>query len=159
MPELVDLNSIMAKEQFPNIYLYRRIVQAKLFIDINFHSDINLGGIADEAFFSKFHFIRLFRMAYGKTPYQYLTSVRIEKAKLLLQNGIGVGDVCFSVGFDSISSFTVLFKRITSTTPAVYQQQQIKRKNEINKTPLKFIPNCFIESHLVTQPTIAILKK
>lgn len=149
----------MKAESFPKIYLYRRIVQAKLFIDNNFHNDINLVGIADEAFFSKYHFIRLFKMAYGKTPHQYLTSVRIENARLLLQSGLAVGDVCFSVGFDSISSFTGLFKRITSITPSVYQQQQLKRKNEINKTPLKFIPNCFVESHLGSQPTIAILKK
>ncbi len=135
----------MAIEQFPKIYLYRRIVQAKLFIDNRFHDTINLDDIADEAFFSKFHFIRLFKMTYGKTPHQYLTSVRIEKAKLLLQTGIAIADVCFAVGFDSISSFTGLFKRITTTTPSFYQKQQLKRIKEISQVPLKFIPNCFAE--------------
>lgn len=86
-------------------------------------------------------------MVYGKTPYQYLTSVRIEKAKLLLQTNISVTDVCFSVGFDSISSFTGLFKRITLKTPSVYQEQQLKRKNDIRIEPLRFIPNCFAETN------------
>src|SRR5882757_2752163 len=133
-------------EQFPKIYLYRRIVQAKLFIDKNFAGNINLDAIADEAFFSKYHFIRLFKMAYGKTPHQYLTSVRIENAKLLLQTNMSVADVCFDVGFDSISSFTGLFKRITGNTPSSYQKEQLLRKAEILNTPLKFVPNCFIEN-------------
>ena len=132
-------------EQFPKIYLYRRIVQAKLFIDEHFADNINLNDIADEAFFSKFHFMRLFKTTYGKTPHQYLTWVRIENAKLLLQTSIPVADVCFSVGFDSVSSFTGLFKRTTTMTPSVYQQQQLKRKKEISDEPLKFIPNCFAE--------------
>ena len=131
---------------FPKIYLYRRVVQAKLFIDNNFCENIDLNDMADEAFYSRFHFIRLFKMAYGKTPHQYLTSVRIENAKLLLQNGTIVADVCFAVGFDSVSSFTGLFKRITSTTPSSYQKEQLLRKAELNSIPLKFVPNCFIEN-------------
>ena len=136
----------MTTDRFPKIYLYRRIVQAKLFMDEHFADDIHLESIAGEAFFSKFHFIRLFKMAYGKTPHQYLTYIRIEKAKLLLQENQSIADVCFSVGFNSISSFTGLFKSITKETPSSYQQHQLKRKLEIKKTPLKFVPNCFVES-------------
>lgn len=131
--------------QIPKIYLYRRIVLAKLFIDEHFADSIDLDAIAGEAAFSKFHFIRLFKMAYGKTPHQYLTVVRIENAKLLLQTEASVTDVCFSVGFDGISSFTHLFKRFTRLTPSAYQQQQRKRRQEIASVPLKFIPNCFAE--------------
>jgi AraC-like DNA-binding protein len=149
----------MASAQFPKIYLYRRIVQAKLYIDNSFEGKIDLDDIAEEAFFSKFHFIRLFKMAYGKTPHQYLTSVRIEKAKLILQTDVAISDVCFAVGFDSISSFTGLFKRITGTTPSFYQLQQLKRKKEISNMPLKFVPNCFAESSGWQLIKTAILKK
>ena len=133
-------------EQYPKIYLYRRIVQAKLFIDEHFGDSIDLDIIADEAFFSKFHFIRLFKTIYFKTPHQYLTVVRMEKAKLLLTKDIAVSEVCFLVGFDSVSSFTGLFKRTVGLTPSAYQQQQSKRKADIATTPLKFIPNCFAEN-------------
>ena len=133
-------------KQFPKIYLYRRVVQAKIFIDNNFREEIDLNAIADEAHYSRFHFIRLFKMSYGKTPHQYLTWVRIENAKLLLQDGMAVTDVCFAVGFDSASSFTGLFKRITSTTPSSYQKEQLIRKAEVESIPLKFVPNCFIEN-------------
>jgi AraC-like DNA-binding protein len=142
-----SFNCNMAIEQLPKIYLSRRIVQAKLFIDDHFADQINLHAIADEAFFSKFHFIRLFKNIYGKTPHQYLTWVRIEKAKILLQTEIKIADVCFAVGFSSISSFTGLFKRITALTPSSYQQQQLIRRKEISRVPLKFIPHCFAEQN------------
>jgi AraC-like DNA-binding protein len=135
----------MTTEPFPKIYLYRGIVQSKLFMDEHFSDNINLEEIADEAYFSKFHFIRLFRKIYGKTPHQYLTTVRIEKAKELLLTDASVTEVCFSVGFDSVSSFTGLFKRCTTLTPSAYQQQKLQRQQEIKRTPLKFIPNCFAE--------------
>jgi AraC-like DNA-binding protein len=130
---------------YPKIYLYKRVVQAKLFIDAYFGENIDLENIADEAYFSKFHFIRLFKTIYGKTPHQYLTRVRIENAKELLQKGVSVTDTCFAVGFDSISSFAGLFRRYVNTSPSVYQQQFEERKEQIKKVPLHFIPNCFAE--------------
>lgn len=130
----------------PKIYLYKRIVQAKLFIDNHFSEDIDLNNIADEACFSKFHFIRLFKSIYGKTPHQYLKKVRIEKAILLLENGISITDTCFQVGFDSITSFAGLFKLYTKLSPSAYQKEYIKRQKQIKQSPLQFIPNCFAEA-------------
>lgn len=137
----------MTAEQYPKIYLYKRIVQAKLFIDGHFTEKIDLNDIADEAHFSKFHFIRLFKAVYGKTPHHYLTHVRIEHAKILLTQNASVADVCFSVGFDSITSFTGLFKRSTGSTPSSFQLQYKKRQSDIAETPLRFIPNCYAQTH------------
>jgi AraC-like DNA-binding protein len=131
-------------EQYPKVYLYKRIVQAKLFIDNNYADNIDLSNIADEAYFSKFHFIRLFKNIYGKTPHQYLTYVRIEKAMLLLQANKAVSEVCFSVGFESVSSFGSLFKRIVGVAPSTFQQEQQQIKIQMEETPLKFVPGCFI---------------
>ncbi len=130
---------------FPKVYLYRRIVQAKLFIDSNYYQAINLNDIADEAFFSRFHFIRLFNNIYGKTPYQYLIAVRVEQARLMLQKGAAVNDTCYAVGFDSLPSFSALFKKIITLSPAAYRAQELKRAVEMAKSPLKFIPNCFAQ--------------
>src|SRR6478736_2882544 len=132
-------------EIYPKIYLYKRIVQAKLFIDEHFSENIDLENIADYAYFSKFHFIRLFKSIYGKTPHQYLTIVRIENAKALLQIGNPVNDTCFAVGFDSVSSFSGLFRRYAKLSPATYQQLYKKRQEKIKNSPLQFIPNCFAE--------------
>lgn len=130
---------------YPKQYLYRRVVQAKLFIDENYGSALDLRNIADEACFSKFHFMRLFKSMYGKTPHQYLTDVRINRAMALLSDGETVKRAAFAVGFDSVSSFTGLFLRRVGQTPAAFQRNVQARKDEIVDRPLKFIPNCFIE--------------
>ena len=128
---------------YPKIYLYRRIVQAKVYMDCHYMEAVDLDSIADEALFSKFHFIRLFKKSYGKTPHQYLTMVRLQKALLLLQNGAAVIDVCAAVGFESVSSFTGLFKLTFGITPSAYRLKQSDLHAEVKVAPLKFIPNCF----------------
>ncbi len=133
----------MTTEQYPKVYLYRRIVQAKLFIDSRYADKIDLDNISDEAYFSKFHFIRLFKSIYGKTPHQYLKYVRIEKAQQLLRADNPVSDVCFLVGFDSLTSFSGLFKRIVGVSPSSYLAQQQQVKSQIIKTPFAFIPGCY----------------
>ena len=144
-------------DEYPKAYLYRRIVQSKLYIDGNFADSIDLAQIADEAVFSKFHFTRLFKKIYGKTPHQYLTFVRIQKAKDLLKSGMAVHNVCYSVGFESISSFTELFKRMVGYTPSDFQNQHEQVLAELQKIPLKFIPNCFAEK--LACKKIAIFEK
>ena len=141
----------MTVENYPKVYLYRRIVRAKLYIDTNYAENVDLDNIADEAFFSKFHFIRLFKKTYAKTPHQYLTFVRIERSKLLLQTDMPIAGICYAVGFDSASSFTGLFKRLTGTTPSSYQQDYKRKQEEIKTAPLKHIPNCFAEMKGWTQ--------
>ncbi|SFU18776.1 AraC-type DNA-binding protein [Algoriphagus locisalis] len=137
----------MTKEEYPKVYLYRRVVQAKLFIDSNYADKIDVDNISDEAYFSKFHFIRLFKSIYGKTPHQYLKSVRIEKAQHLLKKGLSVTEVCSSVGFDSLSSFSGLFKRMIGESPSAYSKNYRKTFSEIRKRPLAFIPSCYASQH------------
>jgi len=132
-------------DQYPRQYLYLRAVRAKLFIDANFASAIDLNKIADEACFSKFHFVRLFKEIYGRTPHQYMTDVRIDKAKEYLAEGQTVAFACFKVGFDSISSFSGLFKRRTGQTPRQHQLERLAFKEAVAAKPLAHIPGCFAE--------------
>lgn len=135
----------MTESDYPEVYLYRRIVKAKLFIDSNFAEPIDVNNIADEAFFSKYHFIRLFKKIYAKTPHEYLRTVRVEKAMELLRNGNAVSETCFAVGFQSLSSFSGLFKTVVGTSPSAYSETQQKIKAHIQNAPLDFIPGCFAE--------------
>jgi AraC-like DNA-binding protein len=134
----------MIVEQYPKVYLYQRIVQAKLFIDSQYADKIDLDNISDEAYFSKFHFIRLFKKIYGRTPHQYLTFVRIEKAIQLLSTGQSPSEVCYSVGFESLSSFGSLFKRIVGISPSAFLEERQQTKMQISKNPLNFVPACFV---------------
>ncbi|MCG8575395.1 MAG: AraC family transcriptional regulator [Flavobacteriales bacterium] len=137
----------MKEDIHPKMYLYKRIVEAKLFIDRNYAQKIELENISSEASFSKYHFLRLFKQAYGKSPHQYLTEVRISAAKRLLEKGDAVGDVCYAVGFDSIPSFTRLFKKQMGISPKQFSLAQQKTAEQKAKQPFQFIPNCFAESN------------
>ncbi|GAB2805730.1 AraC family transcriptional regulator [Ferruginibacter profundus] len=138
---------MMTSAPYPKVYLYRRIVQAKLFIDDHYTEPIDLDNISDEAYFSKFHFIRLFKKIYGKTPHQYLTVVRLDKAMALLKNGTPVTAACYAVGFESLSSFSGLFKRTVGCSPSDYLVQQQLLQKQLLQTPLKFVPGCFTTKH------------
>ncbi|MES2678633.1 MAG: AraC family transcriptional regulator [Bacteroidota bacterium] len=137
----------MSADQYPKVYLYRRIVASKLFIDKHYAENIDLDNISDEAYFSKFHFIRLFKKIYGKTPHQYLISVRIEKIKELLKTGVPVSEACYAVGFESLTSFSGLFKKTVGVTPTAYLTQQQQLKTQMQSNPLKFIPGCYALKH------------
>ncbi len=130
-------------EDYPKIYLYQRIVHSKLFIDRNYAESIDINNIADEACFSKFHFIRLFKKIYGRTPHQYLIRVRMEKALQLLKSGRTVSEACFEVGFESVSTFSGLFKKIYGTEPSLYGKRQKQQRAQLASEPLKFVPHCF----------------
>lgn len=134
---------VMTDELYPKIFLYRRLVQAKLFIDRHYAENIDVCEIADEACFSRFHFIRQFKTIYRNTPHQYLISVRMERAMELLKAGKPVSDVCYAVGFESLSSFSGLFRRMNGLTPSAYLKQQQIKKAQMKESPLSFIPGCF----------------
>jgi AraC-like DNA-binding protein len=136
----------MNAASYPKMYLYRRIVQAKLFIDQHFSEPLDLSAIADEAYFSKFHFIRLFKTAYGRTPHHYLIKVRIDQAQTLLAKDVPVAEASMRVGFESSTSFAALFKKQTGMSPSVYQRRQRLKKLMYKASPLTAVPNCFAEA-------------
>src|SRR5580704_12260112 len=92
--------------------VYKKIVGAKVYIDQNFREPINLDRLAREACLSRFHFHRLFTRIYQKTPHQYLTGKRIEQARQwLAAKDWTVVEICTGIGFESIGSFSTLFKK------------------------------------------------
>ncbi|HOY14198.1 MAG TPA: AraC family transcriptional regulator [Saprospiraceae bacterium] len=137
----------MTSDQYPKVYLYQRIVQAKQFIDHRYAEKIDLDNISDEAHFSKFHFIRLFKSIYGKTPHQYLQFVRIEKARLLLKENDSVSNVCYLVGFDSVSTFSGLFTKMVGKTPSKFISESREKKFQVKENPLSFVPGCYAYMH------------
>ena len=106
------------KKLYPKEYLLKQVIRAKQYIDQHYAQPITVEDMAGEAFYSKFHFIRLFKTMYGVTPYQYLRSFRVEKAKKLLLKGQSATVACNAVGFDSASSFAALFRKATGTSPS-----------------------------------------
>lgn len=118
---------------YPHSHLVAQAIQAKDHMEMRYAENISLDDIAKAATVSKFHLIRLFRKMYGRTPNQYLISVRIRAAKKLLQEGMPPTDVCYAVGFTSASTFTGLFKKMTGMTPAIYRQRKAILKKAVNE--------------------------
>ena len=130
---------------YPKAYLYQRIVQAKVFIDENFRNDINVDDISEEARFSKFHFIRLFKRAYGLSPRQYLIRKRIEFARKNLLKNSSVTATCFGSGFSSLGTFSTLFKRKTGLSPSQYKELHNNKAIDLKSKPQKYIPGCYLK--------------
>jgi AraC-like DNA-binding protein len=122
--------------------IYRRLVRARRLIDTSFDNPLTLDAISSEACFSRYHFIRLFKRVFNKTPHQYLTEKRIERAKeLLALSQLSVTDVCFEVGFQSLGSFSTLFHKRVGASPIIYRSNlcELSRKRQ---GPV-WVPFCF----------------
>jgi len=101
-----------------------RLYRARTYIDCHYHSPITVEQVSREAAFSLYHFIRLFRSVYKQTPHQYLTRQRIEKAKELLRTSdLPITEICMEVGFESLGSFSTLFRNVVGLSPSVYRER------------------------------------
>jgi AraC-like DNA-binding protein len=126
--------------------LYERIAAAKVYIDENFQEPINLETISQHAFLSRFHFHRIFTHVYRSTPHQYMTRKRLDMARDLLAHNKPVTEVCNEVGFESIGSFSILFKKEVGFAPQYYRNMAYRKKMEQLAQPRKAIPHCFVET-------------
>jgi AraC-like DNA-binding protein len=90
-------------------------------IDREYAQPLNVEALAQDALMSAGHFSRVFRAAYGESPYSYLMTRRIERAMALLQRGgLSVTEVCFAVGFSSLGTFSTRFTELVGVPPSVY---------------------------------------
>ena len=120
-----------------------RLRRARDLMDREYASPLNVAALARAALMSPAHFSRQFRAAYGETPYAYLMTRRIERAKALLRRGdLSVTDVCFAVGCTSLGSFSARFTQITGQTPTAYRAR--------DHSALEGLPGCLARN--ITRP-------
>ena len=99
-----------------------RLRRARDLMDREYASPLDVAALARTALMSTAHFSRQFRAAYGETPYAYLMTRRIERAKALLRQGdLSVTDVCLAVGCTSLGSFSARFTQVVGETPTAYR--------------------------------------
>ena len=100
----------------------RRLRRARDRMDRDYALPLDVPALARGAYMSPGHFQRSFRAAYGETPYSYLMTRRIERAKALLRRGdLSVTEVCFEVGCTSLGSFSSRFTELVGETPSAYR--------------------------------------
>ena len=120
--------------------VFERLCRARRFIDECYDLPLDLNEISKQACLSPYHFLRLFRKAFATTPHQYLIHRRIERAKELLRSRrLSVTDVCFEVGFQSLGSFSSLFRRCVGDAPVNYRQREMDSRLNV--------PGCFIQMY------------
>jgi AraC-like DNA-binding protein len=121
---------------YPKEHLTRQVMRSKRFIDRQYARPLTLDEMATEAYLSKFHFLRVFKHNYGRTPHQYLISVRIARAKELLAAGASLKEACYCSGFESISSFGGLFRRQAGLPPHAYRQRILLKKSNFEESSM-----------------------
>ena len=100
----------------------RHLTRAKDLADARFFEPLDVDDMAAAAGLSRAHFSREFRRAFGESPHQYLLTRRLERAASLLRmTDRSVADICFSVGLQSVGSFTTSFTRTYGLSPTAYR--------------------------------------
>lgn len=100
----------------------RRLRRARDRMDREYAQPLDVPSLARTAMMSPAHFSRRFRAAYSETPYSYLMTRRIERAKDLLRRGdMSVTEVCMAVGCTSLGSFSARFTELVGETPSAYR--------------------------------------
>ncbi len=131
----------MTSEELADLAHLRR---ARDLIDREYARPLSVAALARAALMSTAHFSRKFRAAYGETPYAYLMTRRIERAKALLRRGdLSVSEVCMEVGCSSLGSFSARFTELVGETPTAYRAR--------DHSALASVPGCLARD--LTRPS------
>jgi AraC-like DNA-binding protein len=121
--------------------LLAHLRRARDLADRHYAEPLDLAGLAAAAGVSKYHFLRCFAQTYGRTPAQYLTERRIERAQDQLRaTNLTVTEICHLVGYTSLGSFSSRFSELVGCSPSAYQAR-------FAESGAPHIPGCFIFMH------------
>jgi transcriptional regulator GlxA family with amidase domain len=111
------------------------MLRARDAMDRNYAEPLDIPSLARIANVSEAHFIRTFGITFGETPHRYLQRRRIERAMFLIRaTNRSVTDICLDVGFNSLGTFSRIFRAIVGEGPAVYRR----------RGPIHPVPTCFV---------------
>ena len=117
----------------------RHLLRAKDLADARYAEPLGVDDMAAAAGLSRAHFSREFRRVFGVSPHEYLLTRRLERASALLRNtDRSVADICFSVGLQSLGSFTSSFTRTYGVSPTAY------RASFPPATARAVVPSCIV---------------
>ena len=115
----------------------RRLLRARDAMDRDFSGPLSIGDLAAVACVSEANFIRSFKAVFGETPHRYLQRRRIERAMYLLRcTDTSVTEICMTVGFSSLGSFSRTFTDIVGESPTEFRRHGT----------LADVPTCFVKT-------------
>ncbi len=137
----VRLGPMVEEETFARLYRSREYLAGRV------EQQLRLSDAADEACLSPFHYHRMFVRAFGETPHEFMTRLRIDRAKqLLARDECPVTEVCLAVGYESFGSFSSLFRRRVGRSPLEYRREVRRIFPVAQLAPYRFVPACYLLS-------------
>jgi transcriptional regulator GlxA family with amidase domain len=135
--------------------LLRRLLRAKDRIDAASHEAWPVRRLAEVSGVSEAHFARSFKRAFGVPPHRYLLTRRIEQATTLLRDTeLGITDIAFATGWESLGTFGRIFRDITGLSPS-----EMRVRARASQTELDRVPACVLKAAQRPDLTIAVLEK
>ncbi|TMK25195.1 MAG: helix-turn-helix transcriptional regulator [Actinobacteria bacterium] len=120
----------------------RHLLRAKDAADSRYFEALGVQDLARAAGLSRAHFSREFRRAFGESPHAYLLTRRLERAAALLRTtDRSVAEICFSVGLQSVGSFTTSFTRTYDVSPTAYRAAFPPAAQHA------LVPSCIVRAH------------
>jgi AraC-like DNA-binding protein len=130
----------------------RHLLRAKDLVDARYREPLDVEDLARAARLSRAHFSREFRREFGESPHRYLLNRRLERAAALLRTtDRSVADICFTVGLQSVGSFTTSFGRMFGMTPMHYRAAHPPALTRV------YVPTCVLMAF--ARPETARLEK
>lgn len=127
----------------PNIQ-FKKVCAGRDYIAGNYLNTFDLSRVASRANLSPFHFCRVFKNTFGETPNAFLIRLRIETAKrILVTENASIMEVCESVGYSSLGSFSSKFSEQVGMSPSFYRRKLWKLSSETFRYPRQAIPSCY----------------
>lgn len=122
---------------------FRRLCRGRDLLASEYQSHVLLRQAAREACLSQFHFHRLFRNTFGETPHQFMTRLRMDRARQLLASDRTVTEVCFEIGYESLGSFSSKFRAQFGRSPAEFQREMRRIFGYSAPWRVLLLPGCF----------------
>ena len=123
---------------------FRRLCRGRDLLASEYQSPVRLEQAAREACLSEFHFHRLFRTSFGETPHDFLTRLRMQRARQMLASARTVTEVCFEIGYQSLGSFSSKFRAQFGRSPAQFQREVRRIFGYSAPWRIVMVPGCFL---------------
>jgi AraC-like DNA-binding protein len=125
---------------------FRRLCRGRDLLAAEYQSRVLLQQAAREACLSEFHFHRLFRATFGETPHDFLTRLRMDRARQMLASERSVTEVCFEVGYESLGSFSSKFRAQFGRSPVEFQREVRRIFGYSAPWRVLMLPECFLRA-------------
>lgn len=127
---------------------FARLCRSRDFLAASLDQQVHLDDTASAACLSPFHYHRMFARAFGETPHDFVRRLRMDRARqLLAQEHLPVTEVCLAVGYESLGSFSMLFRSLVGCSPVEYRRA-VRRIFPVPELAIyRFVPACYLLNH------------